>query len=79
MKYLFMLYGPDRPEPGTPEAQEMFEAYSAATQAIAQAGVLIDCAPLQPVFASTTVRLRVLLTTPVGGLRLGGPRGRLDR
>jgi hypothetical protein len=58
MKYLFMLYGPDRPEPGTPEAQQMFEAYGAATQAMAQAGVLIDCAPLQPVSASTTLRLR---------------------
>ena len=60
MKYLFLLYGPDGPlpEPGTPEARVLFERYSAATEAMAKAGVLIECAPLQPATATTTVRVR---------------------
>jgi len=63
MKYLFLLYGPDGsqaglPEPGSSEHREMFEKWSTATQAMAQAGVLIDCAPLQPASATTTVRVR---------------------
>jgi hypothetical protein len=60
MKYLFLLYGPDGPlpEPGTAEHNDMFERWSAATGAMARAGVLIDCAPLQPAAASTTVRVR---------------------
>ena len=42
MKYLFLLYGPDGPlpEPGTAEHAAMFERWSAATGAMAQAGVL---------------------------------------
>jgi len=67
MKYLFLLYGPDGPlpEPGTAEAAAMIERWGAATGAMRSAGVLIDCAPLQPVAASTTLRVRggdVLLT-----------------
>jgi hypothetical protein len=67
MKYLFLLYGPDGPlpEPGTQEHKEMLERWSEATGAMAAAGVLVDCAPVQPAAASTTVRLRdgeVLLT-----------------
>jgi hypothetical protein len=63
MKYLFLLYGPgggetQLPEPGTREHGEMFQKWSKATQAMAQAGVLIDCAPLQPASATTTVRVR---------------------
>lgn len=60
MKYLFLLYGPDErlPEPGTREHREMLGKWTAATQAMAQAGVLIECAPLQPATASTTVRVR---------------------
>ncbi len=60
MRYMFLLYGPDRPFPefGTDEYRELFEAYIAAEQAMADAGVLIDCAPLQPVAAATTVRIR---------------------
>ena len=60
MKYLFLLYGPDRPfpQPGTSEFQEMLEAWTTATEAMAKAGVLIDCAPLQPGSASTTVQVR---------------------
>jgi hypothetical protein len=60
MKYLFLLYGPDRPfpQPGTGEFREMLEAWTTATEAMAKAGVLIDCAPLQPGSASTTVQVR---------------------
>jgi len=50
MKYLFLLYGPDGPlpEPGTEEAVAMYKRWSAATGAMAQAGVLIDCAATLP-------------------------------
>jgi hypothetical protein len=60
MKYLFLLYGPDGPlpEPGTAEHAAMVERWSAATSAMAQAGVLIDCAPVQPASASTTLQVR---------------------
>lgn len=58
MKYMFLLYGPDLPEPGTPEAATLLADWTAARQAMAEAGVLIDCAPLQPSAASTTVRVR---------------------
>jgi hypothetical protein len=60
MKYLFLLYGPDGPlpEPGTAEFTAIFERWSSATSAMAQAGVLIDCAPVQPASASTTLQVR---------------------
>ena len=60
MKYLFLLYGPDRPfpQPGTTEFGEMLEAWNSATEAMTKAGVLIDCAPLQPPGATTTVQVR---------------------
>jgi hypothetical protein len=60
MRYMFLLYAPDgpRPEPGTPEAGELLSAYMTATGAMAQAGVLVDCAPLAPLSATTTVRVR---------------------
>ena len=58
MKYLFLLYGMPLPEPGTAEARRMIEDYRAATGAMAEAGVLIDCAPLYPPSATTTLRVR---------------------
>jgi hypothetical protein len=60
MKYLFLLYGPDKPlpEPGTPEFTEMVQSWEAATGAMAKAGVLIDCAPLEPPSAATTLQVR---------------------
>jgi hypothetical protein len=59
MKYLILLYA-DRPmpEPGTPEARKLFDEWTEASQAMAGAGVLIECSPLQPASASTTVRVR---------------------
>ena len=58
MKYMMLLYGPELPDPDTKEAQALLARWMAAEQAMADAGVLIDCAPLQPPSASTTVRVR---------------------
>ena len=61
VKYLFLLYGrPDEqlPEPGTEAYDRMRAEWGAATGAMAQAGVLIDCAPLQPPAAATTLSVR---------------------
>jgi hypothetical protein len=58
MKYLMLLYAPDMPPPGTEEARRLLEDWTVARQAMADAGVLIDCAPLHPVSASTTVQVR---------------------
>ena len=67
MRYLFLLYGPDEPlpAPGSPAGQQMIHEWQAATDAMARAGVLIDCGPLQPPATATTVQVRdgeVLLT-----------------
>jgi hypothetical protein len=60
MRYLLLLYGPDEPlpAPGTPEGQQMIREWRAATDAMSRAGVLIDCGPLQPPSAATTVQVR---------------------
>ena len=58
MKYLILLYGPELPEQGSPEAQKLLGDWAVAKEAMNDAGVLIDCAPLYPVTASTTVQVR---------------------
>jgi hypothetical protein len=61
VKYLFLLYGrpgDQLPEPGSAESGRMLAEWSAATGAMGRAGVLIDCAPLQPPAAATTVTVR---------------------
>ena len=60
MKYIALLYGePDAgPTPGTPEFMEMLTGFEAATQAMAEAGILVDSGPLQPPQAATTIRVR---------------------
>jgi hypothetical protein len=59
MKYLFLLYADaPMPEPGTAQERTLLEDWTEARRAMAEAGVLIDCAPLHPVAASTTVRVR---------------------
>ncbi len=58
MKYMLLLYGPELPGPGTEEARVLLARWMEAEQAMANAGVLIDCAPLQPPAASTTLRVR---------------------
>lgn len=67
MKYLFLLYGPDGPlpEPGTAEHAAMTKRWGEAKEGMRSAGVLIECSPLYPAAASTTLRVRngdVLLT-----------------
>jgi len=61
VKYMFLLYGgpgDQLPEPGTDEFERMRAEWGAATGAMERAGVLLDCAPLQPPAAATTVRVR---------------------
>lgn len=60
MKYMFLLYvpGENRPAPGSPEARKLLEEYMAVDAAMAEAGVLIDCAPLQGPASATSVRVR---------------------
>jgi hypothetical protein len=60
MKYLILLYAEraELPEPGTAELEALRAEWSHARQAMTDAGVLIECAPLQPPSASTTVRVR---------------------
>jgi len=60
MKYLLLLNRTEDflPEPGTPEAAAMITAYGEVNAAMAEAGVLVECAPLRPRSAATTVRVR---------------------
>jgi hypothetical protein len=60
MKYLMLLYAPTAglPDRGTPEFGQLIDDWATAKTAMADAGVLIDCAPLQPAEASTTVEVR---------------------
>jgi hypothetical protein len=60
VKYVFLLnQSEDRhPEEGSPELEKMYGDYNTAIGAMAQAGVLIDCAPLHAPSASTTVKVR---------------------
>ena len=60
VKYLFLLNRTEDalPDPGTPEAAAMLAAYTEVTAAMSAAGVLVDCAPLHPQSATTTVRVR---------------------
>jgi hypothetical protein len=60
MKYLLLLNRVEDalPEAGTAEADEMMRAYGAAVEAMTEAGVLVDCAPLTATSAATTVRVR---------------------
>jgi hypothetical protein len=56
---MFLLYAnKPLPEPGTGEARQLLAAWTSATSQMAEAGVLIDCGPLQPPSASTTVSVR---------------------
>jgi hypothetical protein len=60
MKYLFLLNQSktDHPAQGSAEIQTMYDEYGTAIAAMAEAGVLIDCAPLHAESDSTTVRVR---------------------
>jgi len=60
MRYMCLLYGEPNsgPPPGTAEFGEMLDEFQSSTQAMADAGVLVDSSPLQPVQSATTVRVR---------------------
>jgi hypothetical protein len=60
MKCLMLLHTPGGPptDPRSAEYADTYMAYAKANAAMADAGVLLDCAPLQPVAAATTVRVR---------------------
>lgn len=80
MKYLMLLYNPggDRPNPASPEGARLFGEYRQVTAAMAEAGVLLDSAPLAPDSSATTVRIRegktVLTDGPAAEIKewLGG-------
>lgn len=75
MKYLLLLNRLEDalPEAGTAEAGQMMRAYGAAVEAMAQAGVLVDCAPLTAASSATTVQVRdgeaILTDGPAAELR----------
>jgi len=60
VRYLYLLnsFEDGLPEPGTDEAEALEKSWGVATDAMRAAGVLIDCRPLAPTAASTTVRVR---------------------
>jgi hypothetical protein len=60
MKYLFLLNRVDDalPQPGSPASDQLFVEYGKAVLAMAEAGVLIDCAPLTATSSATTIRVR---------------------
>jgi hypothetical protein len=68
MRYMLLLYGPDRPRPGTPEATEYFRAVMDFHRECRERGVLVSSDPLLDPDQATTVRVR-------GGrvLRTDGP------
>jgi hypothetical protein len=81
MRYLLLLNrdaDEDLPDFGTPEAAAMFTAWKTANEAMAAAGVLVDCAPLESTTAATIVRVRggqtVLTDGPAAELKeqIGG-------
>lgn len=75
MKYLLLLNRVEDalPEAGTAEANELMRSYGTAVEAMAQAGVLVDCAPLTATSSATTVRVRdgetILTDGPAAELR----------
>jgi hypothetical protein len=60
VKYICLLYGEANsgPAPGTAEFGQMLQEFQSSTQAMMEAGVLVDSGPLQPVTSATTVRVR---------------------
>jgi hypothetical protein len=60
MKYLCLLYltAESLPPLDSPAYAEIAAANGSARQAMREAGVLVDCAPLHPVSSATTVRIR---------------------
>ena len=58
MRYMLLLYVPDRPEPGGPDSAAAREAMMVFHRECADRGVLVASAPLQRPETATTVRIR---------------------
>jgi hypothetical protein len=61
MRYLCLLADDTdvaNPAPGTAEFQQLMDDYQTATAAMADSGVLVDSAPLQPPSSARSLRLR---------------------
>ena len=60
MKYMLLLNRTTDalPAPGTAELNRIIQEYGAAMEAMARAGILIDCAALGARSSTTTVRVR---------------------
>jgi len=59
MRYMLLLYNDfDRPEPDTPEAEEMRAEYMAFHDECRRRGVLIAADPLHKPETATTIRIR---------------------
>jgi hypothetical protein len=61
MRYLCLLVsepGVEVPAPGSAEFAQIMDDYRSATAAMADAGVLVDSAPLDPPATARTLRLR---------------------
>jgi hypothetical protein len=60
VRYLLLLNTTEEepPQPGSPRARELYEAYRAANEPMAAAGVLQECNPLAALASTTTIRVR---------------------
>lgn len=58
MRYMLLLYGPDRPSPGTPEATKYFGAVMDFHRECRERGVLVSSDPLLGPDQARTVRVR---------------------
>ena len=58
MRYMLLLYVPDRPEPGGPDSARAREAMMVFHKECTDRGVLVASAPLQRPETATTVRIR---------------------
>lgn len=69
MQYMFLIYADEstEPKPGTAEFDAMMGAYHAFTEETQKRGIYHHAAPLEPVSAATTVRVRAGKTTATDG------------
>jgi hypothetical protein len=60
MKYMFLLHSAEEPpeDRASPEYAKLYAEYGVAMGAMAEAGVLLECAPLRTWASATTVRVR---------------------
>ena len=58
MRYMLLIYGCDRPEPGDPRYEAAKASVDAFTEECRKRGAFLAADPLQPVRTATTVRVR---------------------